>query len=1149
MEIVKAFPDHARLREKWVVAGRPRRTGRPDEEAPSLLEQAVQGFPSLASLRKLRAAFSLGVAPRGYAEYIIRWLVSDSFFSVHRHCGPEGLERLLSTPVFVSEPRDVMVQVCGPLYSFTGPEVMERGEALPGGGPLRAIPGFGGADVDRLFSGALGRDVVGGGQATAGALSGSPQPLRPQRPALERLLSARVCLSSLTQFHAQRRPRLFLPENGRLRVLTLPPLLWEALGPYRPRESRGEPMGLLCVMREGGGSDRSGSSGAEFNRASEYAASLGSRLVAACRGLRFHFRGLVREASAALARDPGAERLDPSRQTLRGQGWSSRDSDDSGKGAGKGVDGAPSPAPVKHSFVFSVVYTLLKRCRIDKLLGGRGFRKFLNAVRRRLIPQSRKQWVTVCELCWSAEADGPSWGPGGSGRGSAGDRVDPGPAGSLSPYFACYLVGFLVQYFVAPLLSQVFIRLDASALLHCGMGGLSSSGSSATGPAGGPASGLASASVSAPAAGPGDTALAYYSRDQWAAFSSGALRSAEGGAVRFPFREIDSGELDEAVRGHGTLGVSKLYFAPKPSGFRPISNMSRSWAGEADRICGRRTGLPRTSVNFGLRAALAVLRYEIRGAPPAVCPAEVGGWPPAGSGPQTGPGLDVTPGVASGADSGANPKEEGPRQAGLAAAPYFYSHVAPGILWGVRTLGSFLGNTGRGATPGGASPGRLHCYSSDVRAAFDTVDTSLLLRFLQKVLGGRRYSLFPVSVLRPGARGRRLAHLDGGDVFSRAISGARRCLIVPAVGASGAPGFPRAAGRSGRPVSSGTSGPTASAIETTGDEVLAALRSFLLGNIFLFNGRLYLQTGGIPQGGSVSMMLCNIYYSMLELYSLPRTALRPPSSALVRYIDDWLFLSRSRSAAAAFEAYLSRLARVGTAVQKEGGTQEHGSPEQQHDRQTPYEWCGWVLYPEAGFLIPDFGRWYAQCGASRVRGPMGRVRPYAPWPERTVPPLLAQRVRRRVLSRVWELEAGLPPAGALCYSRPRVKYLVLLWMSHIASFSVSLVRSFGEEEALEEKALDEYLGVVTRMCGRVCRSLGLSGEKQEAASLVVLSVALAETNLPLRRWRRIRRVASRRSAQLRRECRGLVRTLLRDVRRSQGRGRAPQPALGLDEAG
>lgn len=91
-----------------------------------------------------------------------------------------------------------------------------------------------------------------------------------------------------------------------------------------------------------------------------------------------------------------------------------------------------------------------------------------------------------------------------------------------------------------------------------------------------------------------------------------------------------------------------------------------------------------------------------------------------------------------------------------------------------------------------------------------------------------------------------------------------------------------------------------------GEELSNLLKEHLTQNLIRVGKTVYKQDVGIPQGSVLSTLLCNIVYSYLEreIFSDEKAPLAP--HLLVRFVDDFLFISPSRSLA---ERWLTRMAQ------------------------------------------------------------------------------------------------------------------------------------------------------------------------------------------------------------------------------------------------
>lgn len=93
-----------------------------------------------------------------------------------------------------------------------------------------------------------------------------------------------------------------------------------------------------------------------------------------------------------------------------------------------------------------------------------------------------------------------------------------------------------------------------------------------------------------------------------------------------------------------------------------------------------------------------------------------------------------------------------------------------------------------------------------------------------------------------------------------------------------------------------------------GAKLVALLEEHLLQNLIKVGKKVYRQKVGIPQGSVLSTLLCNIVYAELErniFHSLDEKIQKPPYF-LVRFVDDFLFISPDRGFA---EYFLSRMAQ------------------------------------------------------------------------------------------------------------------------------------------------------------------------------------------------------------------------------------------------
>ncbi|GAA5971226.1 hypothetical protein JCM11641_004195 [Rhodosporidiobolus odoratus] len=82
------------------------------------------------------------------------------------------------------------------------------------------------------------------------------------------------------------------------------------------------------------------------------------------------------------------------------------------------------------------------------------------------------------------------------------------------------------------------------------------------------------------------------------------------------------------------------------------------------------------------------------------------------------------------------------------------------------------------------------------------------------------------------------------------------------------------------------------------DRLLQLLKEHITTNLVKVGGRLYRQKEGIPQGSVLSSLLCSLFYGDMEKQKLG--FLDDPDSVLLRYVDDFLFISTNEPLAGRF---------------------------------------------------------------------------------------------------------------------------------------------------------------------------------------------------------------------------------------------------------
>ncbi|KAL0249996.1 hypothetical protein I308_103299 [Cryptococcus tetragattii IND107] len=150
----------------------------------------------------------------------------------------------------------------------------------------------------------------------------------------------------------------------------------------------------------------------------------------------------------------------------------------------------------------------------------------------------------------------------------------------------------------------------------------------------------------------------------------------------------------------------------------------------------------------------------------------------------------------------------------------------------------------------------------------------------------------------------------------------------------------------------------------TTQECLNLLRSHIKDNTWKVGKQYFRQKTGIPQGSKVSTLLCTMFYSFLENEHLSWT--RCKGSLLLRYIDDFLFITDNYNLARRFVDVMSRGfpeygARISvdkTLLSFEYDTGKQLAPvcsvNDQGDVDFPY--CGFLIRTGTLDIMPDFTR-------------------------------------------------------------------------------------------------------------------------------------------------------------------------------------------------
>lgn len=160
------------------------------------------------------------------------------------------------------------------------------------------------------------------------------------------------------------------------------------------------------------------------------------------------------------------------------------------------------------------------------------------------------------------------------------------------------------------------------------------------------------------------------------------------------------------------------------------------------------------------------------------------------------------------------------------------------------------------------------------------------------------------------------------------------------------------------------------------NKVLGLLKEHLCSNLVAASGRYgnrtLLQTGGIPQGSILSMLLCNLYYGDMEKKLLQDLLRSWSESFMARQVDDFIFIGTDRKAASQFlgrmyegkESLGVKINREKTLVSEPMELKLRGSDEERiclnptwtKTRTSLFPWCGMLFDTMTGEVLMDYSR-------------------------------------------------------------------------------------------------------------------------------------------------------------------------------------------------
>ncbi|KAK4334926.1 Telomerase reverse transcriptase [Rhodotorula toruloides] len=188
------------------------------------------------------------------------------------------------------------------------------------------------------------------------------------------------------------------------------------------------------------------------------------------------------------------------------------------------------------------------------------------------------------------------------------------------------------------------------------------------------------------------------------------------------------------------------------------------------------------------------------------------------------------------------------------------------------------------AKHGGKLP-KLYFVKVDVRAAYDTIQQDKLLQIVEAVLTETMYWVQKYSQVTP----------INGRPFK---SFKREACTDGDLGT-----FEELASKLAQELHNVVLSDQVTYTSVARDRLMHLLREHITTNLVKVSGRLYRQKTGIPQGSIMSSLLCALFYGDMERRKLAFTD--DENSTLLRYVDDFLFITTERARAVQFLSTMS----------------------------------------------------------------------------------------------------------------------------------------------------------------------------------------------------------------------------------------------------
>ncbi len=134
-------------------------------------------------------------------------------------------------------------------------------------------------------------------------------------------------------------------------------------------------------------------------------------------------------------------------------------------------------------------------------------------------------------------------------------------------------------------------------------------------------------------------------------------------------------------------------------------------------------------------------------------------------------------------------------------------------------------------------------------------------------------------------------------------------------------------------------------------DILNILKLLIRNHVVKINGNYYVQTRGIPQGSSLSTVLCDIYLGAMERKYWPELLNDQSESLLLRHVDDYLLATTDRAKAQEFANTIMSGIQEFDVSAKPSKTVTNFAPKDDESEmkfqelERPMLWCGMAFYP------------------------------------------------------------------------------------------------------------------------------------------------------------------------------------------------------------